>query len=180
MKNVLVGDTIIDRESSITFLDLGFESIDKDGIHYADSHTPDWYPIGEDNDEITRERNDSVDGKKNVLGHTIFTVTKGAQTTEIDPVKIRGNDKLSYLLYMINKYDLVNEKAKLTGMEVFYADEQSSGVYGAWTEGVMIEGKSWGGNVEATQSPMTIHWDGKKVHGTFEPKTKTFTATKVV
>ncbi len=180
MKNVLAGDTVIDRESSITFLDLGFESIDKDGIHYADSHTPDWYPIGEDNDEITRERNDSVDGKKNVLGHTIFTVTKGAQTTEIDPVKIRGNDKLSYLLYMINKYDLVNEKAKLTGMEVFYADEQSSGVYGAWTEGVMIEGKSWGGNVEATQSPMTIHWDGKKVHGTFEPKTKTFTATKVV
>lgn len=180
MKNVLVGDTIIDRESSITFLDLGFESIDKDGIHYADSHTPDWYPIGEDNDEITRERNDSIDGKKNVLGHTIFTVTKGAQTTEIDPVKIRGNDKLSYLLYMINKYDLVNGKAKLTGMEVFYADEQSSGVYGAWTEGVMIEGKSWGGNVEATQSPMTIHWDGKKVHGTFEPKTKTFTATKVV
>lgn len=180
MKNVLVGDTIIDRESSITFLDLGFESIDKDGIHYADSHTPDWYPIGEDNDEITRERNDSIDGKKNVLGHTVFTATSGAQTTEVDPLKIRGNDSLSYLLYMINKYDLVGEKAKVNGMEVFYGDEQSSGNYGAWTEGAIIEAKSWGGNTEGTQSPMTIHWDGKKVHGTFASKTKTFTETKVV
>lgn len=180
MKNVLTGNTIIDRESSITFLDLGFESIDEEGIHYADSHTPVWYAVGEDNEEIVRERNDSIDGKKNVLGHTIFNATSGAQATEVDPLKIRGNDSLSYLLYMINKYDLVGEKAKVNGMEVFCGDEQASGEYGAWTEGAIIEAKSWGGNTEATQSPMTIHWDGKKAHGTFSPKTKTFTETKVV
>lgn len=179
IKNVLAGNTAFNREAKITFLDVNFESIDENGIKYAAEHTPEWYAVGEDNDELTRERNDSVDSSKNVLGRNNITTTLGAQTTEVDPYKIRGNDKLSYALYMIDKYDLKDDKAKMIGMEVFYCDVQSDGVYGAWTESAIISINSSGGDTTALNYPAVLNWCGDKKHGTFATATKTFTKTTV-
>lgn len=163
------------REDSITFIDVSC-TVDETGIHYSEA-AEEWFPIGEDNDELTRERNDSYDSSKNVLGKTNITGTAGAQTTEVDPKKIRGGEKLSHILYLINKYDLIGDKAKVRGMEVFYGDKQSEGTYGAWTEGAVIQVNSWGGDVTATQAPFVMNWDGDKVHGTYSNATKKFTKT---
>lgn len=178
MANTLEGNGAFQREDSITLIDVGFTSIDENGVVYGDSHTPEYVAIGEDNDELSRERNDSTDSNKNVLGKTNITTTLGAQTTEIDPYKIRANDKLSYLAYMINKYDLKDDKAKVKGLEVFLGDKQAEGQYGAWIEDAIVTINSWGGDTSATQAPMVLNWCGNKTHGTFEPKTKKFTETK--
>lgn len=177
MANTLNGSGAFNREARITMLDVGFESIDENGINYGSNHTAEWYPIGEDNDDITRERNDSVEANKNVLGKTNISTTLGAQTTEIDPYKIKGNDKLSYALYMIDKYDLKDDKAKMIGCEVSYVDMQSEGVYGAWTESAVISINSTGGDTSALNYPAVLNWCGDKVHGTFSTAKKQFTAT---
>ena len=119
----------------------------------------------------------SVEASKNVLGKTNISTTLGAQTTEIDPYKIKGNDKLSYVLYMIDKYDLKDDKAKLIGMEVTYVDEQSEGVYGAWTESAIISVNSTGGDTSALNYPAVLNWCGDKIHGTFTASSKTFAPT---
>lgn len=177
MANTLSGTTAFNREARITFLDVNYKSIDENGIVYEAEHTPEWFAVGEDNDELTRERNDSVDSTKNVLGKTNITTTLGAQTTEIDPYKIKGNDKLSYALYMIDKYDLKDDKAKMIGMEVTYADVQSEGVYGAWTESAVVSINSTGGDTTALNYPAVLNWCGDKNHGTFATSSKTFTPT---
>ncbi len=174
---VLDGNAAFKREDSITFIDINFTVDPVTGVSYADGHTPQWFAVGEDNDELTRERNDESDSSKNVLGETNISVTPGAQTTEVDPKKIRGNESLSYLLYMMNKYDLTGDQAKLTGMEVFYGDKQSEGVYGAWTESLILQVNSWGGDTTATQAPFVLNWKGDKTHGTFSTSTKQFTPT---
>lgn len=175
--NVLDGNAVFKREDSLLMVDIGF-TVDKDtGISYAANHTEEWFAIGEDNEELTRERNDSVEANKNVLGTTNINHTGGAQTTEIDPKKIRGNEKLSYALYMIDKYNLLGDRAKIRGMEVFYGDKQAEKTYGAFTEDAIISVSSWGGDTSATQAPFTLNWCGNRTHGTFNTGTKAFTET---
>lgn len=176
--NLLDGNDKFKREDHVLLADLGITSCDEDGIVY--SETPDWVPIGEDNDEITREMNDEVDAKANVLGKINIDHSKGPETTEIDPIAIRGNDKLSAILYYIWKYKLKGDKATLKFAEVTLADKQTSGdntVYGAFTESAVVQLSSWGGDTSKLNAPVTLNWKGDRVHGTFSTKNKTFTPT---
>lgn len=172
--NMLEGNKVLKREDSILFMDIAF-SVTEAGISYTEGHTPEWFAIGEDNEELTRERNDNVDASKNVLGSTNITHSSGAQTTEVDPKKIRGGEKLSYLLYMIDKYTLTQDEAKVNCMEVTYGDKTSTNNYGAFTDEAIISLNSWGGDTTALQAPFTLNWCGKRKHGTFNTSTKQFT-----
>ncbi len=173
--NLLQGNGKFNREDHVTMFNSNIESCDENGIVYGE--TPTWAPFGEDNDEITRELNNETDAKKNVLGKTNIDHTSGAQTTEIDPIAIRGNDVLSSILYLMFKYGLTGDKAKLQCMEVTIADKQSDGSYGAFTEDAIVDLKSWGGDTTKINGPITLNWCGNKEHGTFSTTEKTFTKT---
>ena len=174
--NLLKGNNEFRREDHVTMFNANITSCDENGIIY-DTTEPNWVPFGEDNDELTRELNNEVDSKKNVLGKTKVTHTSGAQTTEIDPVAIKGNDELSAILYMMFKYNLTGDKAKLQCCEVTLADEESEGVYGAFTESAVVDLKSWGGDTTKLNGPITLNWLNDRVHGTFNVTGKKFTAT---
>ncbi|HAB66596.1 MAG TPA: hypothetical protein DCE23_04430 [Firmicutes bacterium] len=163
------------REDHVTFYNSNITSIDENGIVYGDS--PVWMPFGEDNEEITREMNNDVEAKKNVLGENTIDHSKGAQTTQIDPIAIKRDDVLSYILYNIFKYELVGDKATLQCMEVTYADVQNDKTYGAFTEDAIVDVTSWGGDTSKLNSPATLNWKGNRVHGTFSTETKAFTKT---
>lgn len=169
------GNGKFNREDLILMFDANITSIDENGIVYGD--TSDWTPIGEDNDEIKRDINNEVESKKNVLGKTNTNHSGGPQTTEIDPVAIRGNDVLSVILYNIYKYDLRGDKAKLRCIEVSSNDKQANGSYGAFTESAIVDLKTYGGGTSEIDAPITLNWQGDKVHGTFDATTKEFTAT---
>lgn len=172
---LLDGNGKFNREDHVTMFDANITSCDENGIVYGD--TPQWVPFGEDNDEITRELNNEIDSNKNVLGKTNIDHSKGAQTTEIDPIAIRGNDTLSAILYLMFKYDLVGDKATLHCMELTLGDKTSDGVYGAFTEDAVVDLSSWGGDTSKLNGPITLNWKGNKVHGTFSTEAKTFTPT---
>ena len=171
--NLLKGNGQLERESSVTFFNANITSCDEKGIVY-DTTAPEWVPIGEDNDELTRETNNELESKKNVLGRTSIQHTSGAETMEVDPVAIRGNDKLSAILYMIHKYKLTGDKAKLQTLEVTLGDEQTTGKYGAFTEDAVVDLKSWGGDTSKLNSPITLNFCGNRVHGVFSTTDNTF------
>lgn len=172
---LLTGTGKFNREDHVTMFNSNIESCDEDGIVYGED--PVWVPFGEDNDELTRELNNEIDATKNVLGTTNIDHTAGAQTTEIDPIAIRGNDTLSAILYLMFKYGLTGDKATLQCMEVTLADKQTDGSYGAFTESAVVDLKSWGGDTTKLNGPITLNWKGDRVHGTFSPTTKEFTKT---
>lgn len=169
------GNGKFNREDHVTMFNSNITSIDENGIVYGDNAT--WVPFGEDNDEITREMNNELDSTKNVLGKTNIDHSAGAQTTEIDPIAIRGNDVLSVILYNIFKYGLTGDKAKLQCMEVTLADTQGENTYGAFTEDAVVDLTSWGGDTTKLSGPITLNWKGNKVHGTYNNSTHEFTPT---
>lgn len=169
----LTGNKEFQREDHITLYNANITSIDESGITYGT--TPDWRAFGEDNDELTREINNEIESKKNVLGKTSIKHSKGAQVTSVDPVVVRGDDVLSAILYNMFKYDLTGDKALLHCMEVTLADKQTDGSYGAFTEDAIVDLKSWGGDVSNLQAPIDLNWKGNKEHGTFNATTKAFT-----
>jgi len=170
---LLDGTKKFEREAQILFFNSNITSCDENGIVYGE--TPTWTPIGEDNDEITREFNDELESKKNVLGKTNIDHTAGAETSEIDPIAIRGNDVLSAVLYNMYRYKLKGDKATLQFMEVFAGDKQADGSYGAFTETAVVQQNSWGGDTTKVNSPVVLNWNGDREHGTFSTSTKAFT-----
>lgn len=172
---LLDGSVKFNREDHVTMFNSNITSCDENGIVYGE--TPTWVPFGEDNDELTRELNDEIDAKKNVLGKTNIDHSGGPQTSEIDPIAIRGNDVLSAILYLMFKYDLKGDKATLQCMEVTLADKQSEGNYGAFTEDAVVQLGSWGGDTTKINAPITLNWKGNKTHGTFSTSEKKFTPT---
>lgn len=171
--NLLKGNGQLERESSVTFFNANITSCDEKGIVY-NTESPEWIPIGEDNDELTRETNNEIESKKNVLGRTSINHTAGAETMEVDPIAIRGNDKLSAILYMIHKYRLTGDKAKLQTLEVTLGDEQADEKYGAFTEDAVVDMKSWGGDTSMLNSPITLNFCGNRVHGVFSTTDNSF------
>lgn len=174
----LAGTGKLDRESDILMVNTNVKSCDEKGIVY-DTTDPVWVPVGEDNDELTREQNNEIDAKKNVLGKTNIDHTSGAETMEIDPIAIRGNDDLSAILYMMFKYRLVGDKAKLQTLNVTLGDEESTGNYGAFTEDAIVDLKSWGGDTSKLNSPISLNFCGNREHGTYSVSTNKFTKTTV-
>ena len=174
--SLLSGNGKFERWDQILMFNSNVTSCDEGGIVYGEND-PTWVPIGEDNDEITRTMNNEIDATKNVLGKTNIDHSPGAQVTEIDPIAIRGNDALSSILYMINKYDLTGDKAVLQCMEVTLADKQTDGSYGAFIESAIVDLTSWGGDTTKLNAPISLNWKGDKVHGTYSPSTGEFTPT---
>ena len=133
--------------------------------------------IGKDNDELSRTLNNEVDSKNNVLGETVTEVTKGPQTTTVDPFKFRRDSKVASKLYDIYKNDKELDEVVEEFVEVFTEDVVSEGEYGAFKQKGAIDLKSWGGDTKGIDAPFDINWCDVKVHGTFNPTTKKFTPT---
>ena len=163
-----------DREDDVLLFNSNLTSADENGLVF-DEENPIWIPIGEDNDELTRETNNESESKKNVLGKVSIDSTKGAETMEVDPVAIRGNDTLSYILYIAFKYGLVGDKVRMQFCNVTYADVQGEKSYGAFIEHGIPDLTSWGGDTTKLSAPMKINFENDKKHGTFSTTNNTFT-----
>ncbi len=137
--------------------------------------------IGKDNDELSRTMNYEADSKENVLGETDVTVKKGPQTTSVDPCYYTRDGKLAQKLYEIYKYDKELDDVVFEFMEVsvFKETEEPAGEYECFRQKAAISLQSWGGDTAGVGTPYELNWLGPKTHGTFNPKTKKFTATVI-
>jgi len=155
------GTGAIEREQSILFIELN-------GI---------WEPIGEDNEELVRTRNNSVTQKKNVLGKTRTTVTSGNEITEVSPYLVARDSALGRELYEIDRMKKQLDDVKHRFMEVSIFDEVGNEKFAAWTQYAKIDLKSWGGSAEdGLAAPFDIVWEGERTYGVYDRATNTFSA----
>ncbi len=155
------GTGAIEREQSILFIELN-------GI---------WEPIGEDNEELVRTRNNSVNQKKNILGKTKTTVTNGSEITEVSPYLVARDSALGRELYEIDRMKKQLDDVKHRFMEVSIFDEVGEEKFAAWTQYAKIDLKSWGGSAEdGLAAPFDIVWEGERTYGVYDRALNTFSS----
>lgn len=133
--------------------------------------------IGKDNDELTRELNNEVESKENVLGETTVEITKAPQITSVDPCYYRSEGLLAQKLKSIEWEDKDGDEVIEKFMEVDLTVEPVSGAYPAFIQEAAIDLKSVGGDTKGLAYPFDLNWVGPKTYGTFNPTSKTFTPT---
>ena len=158
---MITGSGAVQREQSILFISLNAV----------------WSPIGEDNESLSRTRNNTVTQTKNVLGGTRSTVAKGNQITTVDPFKITADSPLAAELYDIDRLSKQLDDVRRTFMEVSIFDEREGGKYAAWTQDGCIDLKSWGGQNDGLYAPFDVVWTGNRVYGVYDKALNTFTPT---
>lgn len=135
---------------------------------------PEWEKLGKDNDDLTRTRNNNVEGKTNVLGETTVEVTNGPQVTTVDPFAFKRESKIAQILYEIDKYDKELDDVVYEFAEIFEEDKLGENEFASFKQDAAIDLKSWGGPTNGLFTPFDINWTGNKTHGKFNPVTKTF------
>lgn len=160
----VTGKGKIKREEQIIAMEVGTEEVSEIEL------------IGKDNDDLSRELNNDVEAKRNVLGETTVEVTQGNHVTTVDPFLLRRDSKVSAKLEAIYDNDLELDDVVETFYDISKFDEIADGKYKAFKQQGAIDLKSWGGS-KSLGAPFDINWVGEKVHGTFDPATKKFTST---
>lgn len=141
----------------------------------ATDGTAKWEAIGKDNEDLSRTLNNNVNSFKNVLGVTEVDVTKGAQTTTVDPFKLDDSSDLSKILEAIYWEDKDGSDVEIEFLEVMLKDADNADNYKAFKQTGAISLSSIGGDTTGISTPFDINWKGERVYGTFNPATKTFT-----
>lgn len=133
--------------------------------------------LGRDLEEFAPELSAQVDKKKNILGETSVTISSYEKSASVEPYYAEAGSALFERLQAIVDGDLVLDalKADVVEVKLWDAAEGTTG-YPAIKEEAYIEVTSYGGDTTGYQIPFTVHYTGVKVHGTFDVKTKAFTA----
>lgn len=154
----------------------------KEFMHFVNvgtSDTPEWELLGEGIEELSREMNNEVESKTDILGNNSTTVTKGNQVSSFDPFKCRRDSKLFAKLYQIYTDDLELSDVEMEFLEVSVFDKTEDGKYQAIKQTGAIDLKSVGGDTTGLDMPFDVNYIGSKTKGTFDANTKKFTATTV-
>lgn len=133
--------------------------------------------LGEDLEEYSPELSAQVDTKKNILGQSSVLISAYEKTGAVEPYYAQSGDPLFAKLQKILDEGLVLDQLKTDVVEVkLWEGEEGTTSFPAHKEDAFIEVSSYGGDTTGYQIPFTLHFTGNKVKGTFDVKTKTFTA----
>ena len=132
--------------------------------------------LGQDLEEFAPELSAQVETKKNILGENSVVISGYEKTAAVEPYYAQSGSALFTRLQEIIDGDLVLDDLKADVVDVKLWDESESGAYPAVKETVYLEITSYGGDTTGYQIPLTLHYTGEKVKGTFNLSTKTFTA----
>lgn len=147
--------------------------------HYLDAKpnntTPEWVRLGKDLEELSVELSPATETKTNILGETSTTVSSYEVSASVEPFYADMGDALFDLLQGI-----IDDRKTLDDCKTSYLEVQTwngtGGSYVAYKETAVLEVTSYGGDTTGYAIPFTIHPQGDRVKGTFNPTTKTFTA----
>lgn len=133
--------------------------------------------IGEDLEDFALEMNADIEKKKNILGTTSINLKGYEKQSTVAPYVCRKSDEVFTWLKGIVDNEKTLDDVKTTVCNVDLFETATAGAYPAIEEEVYVEVTSFGGDTEALKIEYNIHYTGIKRSGTFNPTTKTFTAT---
>ena len=135
--------------------------------------------LGKDLEEYSPELSAQVEKSKNILGQTAVRIIGYEKSAAVEPYFAEKGDPLFEKLQAIIDGDLVLEALKTDVVEVKLWEQAENGAFPAVCEEAYIEITSYGGDTGGYQIPFTVHYTGKKVHGSFDPATATFTQNEM-
>ena len=135
----------------------------------------DYIRLGKDLEEYSPEMSAQVEKTKNILGQTSVSISGYEKTGSVEPYFAESGDPLFEKLQAIVDGDLTLDDCKAAIVEVKLWDGEGDS-FPAVEEECYLEVTSYGGDTKGYQIPFTIHYTGIKQTGTFDVKTKTFTA----
>lgn len=144
----------------------------------VESQTAAYERLGKDLEEYSPELSAEVESKKNILGETSINISSYEKTASVEPYYAEKGSALFTRLQTIIDDSLVLDDLKTDVVEVKLWETETAGAYPAIREEAYIEVTSYGGDTTGYQIPFTLHYTGVKTKGTFNPSTKTFTASE--
>jgi hypothetical protein len=159
-----------DRKYLAHYLDSAFD------ITYA---APKYVRLGKDLEEFTIELNPDVESSKNILGENSVKHKGYEASSDADPVYYEYDDALTEKMMEIAMLRKSGDSCKTTYVEVLLKpgeDGAEPTVVRAVREDVFVIPNSYGGDTSGVQVPFSINYAGNRTEGTFDIKTKTFTA----
>lgn len=148
--------------------------------HYINAAKPgdpaEYQRLGKDLEEYKVEMNANVETKNNILGETSVILDSYQPQASVEPYYAEVGSALFERLQ-----DIIDERQTLDELvtdvvEAHTWESPSAGKYTAYKEEAIIEVSSYGGDTTGYQIPFNLHYTGARTKGTFDPKTKTFTA----
>ena len=143
--------------------------------HFIDAGEGVYVRLGQELEEFSPELSATVEKTKNILGQTAVAITGYEKSATVAPYFARVGDPLFERLQAIIDGDLVLDELKTSVVEVKLWNGEGT-AYPAVKEEAYIEVTSYGGNTDGYQIPFTVHYTGVKEQGSFDIKTKAFTA----
>lgn len=155
-------------------------------VHYLDGAFDTTYAstnyvlLGKDLEEYSEELNPDVQTSKNILGENSIKVAGYEPQSSVEPYYYESeDDALSAKLMEIANTRATGNGCKTSMVDVLYApnaDGTDGAEVWAYREDVIVVPSSVGGDTTGVQIPFSIYKCGNRVKGTFDKKTKKFTA----
>lgn len=152
--------------------------------HYIDAafdvtyENTDYQLLGADLVEFYTELNPEIETKQNILGENAIYNSGYSPTSSIDPAYHKFGDALSEKILELAASRRVDGWTSY--VEVLYkpgaTEDDAPTVEWAYREKILIVPTKYGGDVSGVQSPYDIHYTGSRTKGTFDRKSKKFTA----
>lgn len=140
--------------------------------------TANYVRLGEDLEEYNIDLNPESETKKNILGET-KTINKGYEPSgSVETYYAYENEPLFEHLAEIANERLTGSECKTTVIDLLINADGT--VDWAYKEDAIVIPKSIGGDTGGVQIPFEIHYNGNRVKGDFDPKTKEFTEASAV
>lgn len=137
--------------------------------------------LGKDLEELSFDMAPDIETVKNILGETSVRHNGFEPTATVDPFYVDSyDDALSEKVRLIAMNRLTGDDCKTTFYDIWLSAPAEAGgeptVHSAWREDCMIIPQSYGGDTSGVQIPFEIRPCGNRVKGTYDLKTKQFTA----
>lgn len=153
--------------------------------HYIDSAfdttyaAPEYVRLGKNLEEFTVELNPDVETSKNILGENSVKHNGYEASSDADPVYYEYDDALTEKMMEIAMLRQSGDVCKTSYVEVLLKPGEDGAepvVVRAVREDVFVIPNSYGGDTSGVQVPFSINYAGNRTEGTFDIKTKKFTA----
>lgn len=153
--------------------------------HYIDSAfdttyaAPEYVRLGKDLEEFTVELNPDVETSKNIIGENSVKHNGYEASSDADPVYYEYDDALTEKMMEIAMLRKSGDACKTSYVEVLLKPGEGNAepvVLRAVREDVYVIPNSYGGDTSGVQVPFSINYAGNRTEGTFDLKTKKFTA----
>lgn len=146
--------------------------------HYIDAsfggEAVNYIRLGKDLEEYNEELNPDVEIQKNIWGEQNVNHNGYEVQSEVDPYYAYSDDPLFERLAKIANERLTGDDCVTTKVDVLLNADGT--VAWAYREKVWVIPSSVGGDTGGVQIPFTVYNAGERVKGTWDTKTKTFTA----